>query len=181
MPFGLGKKEVPQTSPALDREDEQEIKKIANRLDKDEQVVIVAKQSRLKPGGSKVTPDTIFVTNKRIIIRNPSMMGMRENFWSISYDKISSIDLERGMLSSEVKILASGYSGDIDAIDKTKAEQIVSYAKQKMGEAESRHHTTPSKLSVADELAKLAKLKEQGIISDVEFQQMKQDLLKKAN
>jgi Short C-terminal domain len=34
-------------------------------------------------------------------------------------------------------------------------------------------------LSIADELMKLANLKEKGIISDEEFQQMKQDLIKK--
>jgi hypothetical protein len=34
-------------------------------------------------------------------------------------------------------------------------------------------------MSVADELAKLAKLKEQGVISEAEFQQMKQDLIKR--
>jgi hypothetical protein len=38
--------------------------------------------------------------------------------------------------------------------------------------------TTPT-ISVADELAKLARLKKKGVISDAEFQQMKQDLLKK--
>lgn len=34
-------------------------------------------------------------------------------------------------------------------------------------------------MSIADELAKLAKLKEQGVLSDSEFQQMKQDLIEK--
>jgi Short C-terminal domain len=34
-------------------------------------------------------------------------------------------------------------------------------------------------ISIADELTKLAKLKEQGVLSESEFQQMKQDLLKK--
>jgi Short C-terminal domain len=37
----------------------------------------------------------------------------------------------------------------------------------------------PKTISIADELAKLAKLKEQGVISESEFQQMKQDLLKR--
>ena len=102
MPFGFGKKEEMATTTTdvnHASDDQEEISKIASRLDKNETVVIVAKQSRLKPGGSKMTPDTIFVTDKRVIIRNPSMMGMRENFWSITYDKISSIDLEKGMLA----------------------------------------------------------------------------------
>ena len=29
----------------------------------------------MKPGGSAVTLDTIFVTNKKVIIRNPTMLG----------------------------------------------------------------------------------------------------------
>jgi hypothetical protein len=37
----------------------------------------------------------------------------------------------------------------------------------------------PTTISIADELTKLAKLKEQGVISESEFQQMKQDLLKR--
>ena len=36
-----------------------------------------------------------------------------------------------------------------------------------------------SSTSIADELMKLANLKERGIISEEEFQQMKQDLIKK--
>jgi uncharacterized membrane protein len=36
-----------------------------------------------------------------------------------------------------------------------------------------------SSVSIADELMKLANLKERGIISEDEFQQMKQDLVKK--
>jgi hypothetical protein len=34
-------------------------------------------------------------------------------------------------------------------------------------------------ISIADELAKLAKLKEQGVITESEFMQMKQDLIKR--
>jgi hypothetical protein len=34
-------------------------------------------------------------------------------------------------------------------------------------------------VSIADELMKLANLKDKGIISDEEFQQMKQDLIRK--
>jgi hypothetical protein len=37
----------------------------------------------------------------------------------------------------------------------------------------------PATISIADELAKLAILKEQGVISESEFQQMKRDLIKR--
>lgn len=72
MPFGFGKKEEPSfTTESTDKDELEEIQRIAHRLEKDESVIVVAKQSRFKPGGSKLTPDTIFITNKRIIIRNP--------------------------------------------------------------------------------------------------------------
>jgi hypothetical protein len=41
-------------------------------LDSDESVLLSTSQSRIKPGAAAVlTPNAIFATNKRIIIRNP--------------------------------------------------------------------------------------------------------------
>jgi hypothetical protein len=39
----------------------------------------------------------------------------------------------------------------------------------------------PAVVSIADELSKLAKLKEQGVITEEEFSQMKNDLKKRMN
>jgi hypothetical protein len=183
MPFGLGKKEGASfTAETTDKDELEEIQKVAHRLEANEKVVLVAKQSRFKPGGSKMSPDTIFLTDKRIIIRNPSALGMRENVESITFDKITALELERGMMSSTIKIRASGYQGDIDAIAKEKAEKIAQYVRDAMDKAKktlSTHSSGGSQISVADELAKLAKLKEQGVLSDAEFMQMKQELLKR--
>jgi hypothetical protein len=118
---------------------------------------------------------------KHLVIRNPSMMGMRENVWIIDYDKISSIDLEKGVFSSELKIFASGYHGDIDAIDKNKAESIIAYVKNKMNEVRKGPAQSPASTgtSIADEIAKLVKLKSEGAISDAEFQMLKAELMSK--
>jgi hypothetical protein len=187
MPFGLGKKDsVPFTTDITDKDELEEIQKIAQRLDPSEKVIIVARQSRLKPGGSKMSPDTIFVTDRRVIIRNPSALGMRESVESITYDKITALELEKGMMSSTIKLRASGYQGDIDAIAKDKAEEVAQYVRDAMDRSKKAQTAAPSpaqlgahQLSVADELAKIAKLKEQGILSDAEFLQMKQELLKR--
>jgi hypothetical protein len=159
----------------------EEIRKIKKRLDSDEKVEIIAKQSRIHPGGSATTPDTIFITNKRIIIKNPSLLGARQNYESITYDKITSIELEKGIFSSEINIYASGYSGEIEAIPKDKAEKIVSFVKSMM-EQIARNKLTDSneeEVSIANELSKLAKLNEQGVLSDSEFQRLKESLLLK--
>jgi len=88
------------------------------------------------------------------------------------------------MFSSAVKIMASGYKGNIDAISKEKAERIVEYIKKSMQNIKTEKETQVStginsnqKLSIADELLKLAKLKEEGIITEQEFNQMKQNLI----
>jgi hypothetical protein len=91
-----------------------------------------------------------------------------------------------------VIIRASGYSGNVDSIEKDMAEKIVEYIKQAMKNpkktfssfsgdsyAETSLSHQQQQSSLADELTKLAKLKEQGILSEAEFLQMKQDILKR--
>jgi hypothetical protein len=74
--------------------------------------------------------------------------------------------------------------GAIEAIPKDKAEKLIEIIRQGMKNSKNINQQIPvyieNKLtSIADELMKLAKLKEQGILSEEEFLQMKQDLLKK--
>ena len=203
MPFGFGKKDdvVPFTTDLTDKDDLEEIRKIANKLDQNEKVLFVAKQARNIPGGAIISsPNTVFATDKRLIIRNPTMLGMRENVEDIPYDKITSVKLEKGLFSSTVLIRAPGLSelsrlsqasgliawgrgedGTIDALPKAKAEQLVKIIKERMEAVKKLSHTTTTtqQASIADELSKLAKLKEQGIISEDEFLKMKQELIKK--
>jgi hypothetical protein len=44
-------------------------------LNANEEVFVVARQSRLKPGGSKFTPNIVYATDRRIIIRDSSILG----------------------------------------------------------------------------------------------------------
>jgi Short C-terminal domain len=77
--------------------------------------------------------------------------------------------------------------GIITAIPKNKAEDLLEVIRNGMDRDREiyRHQEQlqpqqqQSSISIADELMKLASLKEKGIISEDEFQQMKQDLIKK--
>ncbi|MFL6324460.1 MAG: hypothetical protein ACJ72C_06805 [Nitrososphaeraceae archaeon] len=80
-PLGFDKKDEQQLPSNLitdtsitDKDDLEEIKKIAHMLNPNEEVFVVARQSRLKPGGSKLTPNVVFATDRRIIIKDPSML-----------------------------------------------------------------------------------------------------------
>ena len=225
MPFGLGKKGEEQQQPFITnitgKEDLEEIKKIAHILNPNEEVFVVARQSRLKPGGSKFTPNIIFATDRRIIIKDPSMLGLREQVVDFPYDMISSVKLDKGAFSCNViftsaglrnsgrrgiieKLAGTEYNGGeeavITAIPRDKAEELLEVTRNGMDmqrevyyqpqmrrqqhtqvdmTTNNNHQQQPTTISIADELAKLAKLKEQGVISESEFQQMKQDLLKR--
>src|ERR671935_787356 len=116
MPFGFGKKweeeEQQHRSPFItnitNQEDIDEIKKISHMLNPNEEVFVVARQSRLKPGGSKFTPNIVFGTDRRIIIKDPSMLGLRENVVDIPYDMISSVRIDKGVFSSNIIFKAPG-------------------------------------------------------------------------
>jgi hypothetical protein len=222
MPFKFGKKDAPIPPSFItnitDKEDLEEIRKIANMLNPSEEVLVVARQSRLKPGGSKMTPNIVFGTDRRIIIKDPHMLGMREEIIDIPYDMITSVKLDKGIFSSSIIFKAPGLissgrlrnmekltgheedennngsieDGVITAIPKEKAEDLIEVIRKgmdKMPEQVSsslsyqqrqqnyRASPTSSSISIADELTKLAKLKEQGVISESEFLKMKQDLI----
>ena len=148
MPFGFGSKKKNTnlfTTNIKDREELSEITKIAEMLNPDEQVLLVAKQSRIKPGGSYITPNIVYATDRRIIIRDPYMMGLKENIVDIPYDIITSVKLEKNILSSTIRFKAPGLvsatrlgmmeeiidgqedeeGGKIESISKKKGEDLI--------------------------------------------------------
>ena len=199
----------------LDEGDLDDVNKIADILNPDEKILLVARQSKIKPGGSYLTPNTIYATDRRIIIRDPYMLGIKANVVDIPYDIITSLKLEKGLLSSTIRFKAVGLmsstklgmmdsiiegeddqTGVIEAIPKDKAEdllEIIRSGMQARKSAPSQKDTSSElvdqkddissssheSISVADELRKLAKLKEEGTLTEQEFNQMKQDLIKK--
>jgi hypothetical protein len=176
-------------------------------------VIIVARQSRILPGGSYVTPNTIYATEKRLIIRDPYMLGIKENLIDIPYDVVTSIKLEKGLFSSTIRFEApalvgskrlgmihgmihgnNDHEGVIQAIPKAKAEDLIEVIRFGMyhKELESLYNTDKENspvlalksnqlggFSIADELTKLMKLKEQGVLNEEEFGHLKKDLLDK--
>src|ERR687891_682565 len=224
MPSSLtGNKEMKGSNPSnthiSDNSDLEEISKVREILNPDEKVLLVARQSRIRPGGSLHTPNIIYATDRRIIIRDPYMLGIKENVVDIPYDIVTSVKLERGLLSSTIRFKASGLmsstklgmmdslidgeddqGGIIEAIPKDKAQDLLEIIRSGM-QSSSNRKSAPSKnqmpdelmkskeysvslnqsISIADEIRKLAKLKEEGIITEEEFKQMKQDLIRKSD
>ncbi|MGI0051359.1 MAG: PH domain-containing protein, partial [Nitrososphaeraceae archaeon] len=143
--------------------------------------------------GSKI----MFLTNKRLLIRKLSVLK-RETIQDVPYDKISSIQLRKGFRSSKILISTSGYDIEIDSLKKEVAERALDYLKQVTHKSEIKNiidlddydvSTRPDtsvtedskrvSFSIADELEKLSKLKNENVISEEEFQMMKTDLFKR--
>src|ERR687892_1372216 len=209
MPFGFGKKKendreqdsftTDDSIQPLDDDDYKEIDKIKEMLNPYENVLIVARQSRVLPGGSYVTPNIIYATTKRIILRDPYLLGIKENVIDIPYDVITSVKLEKGVFTSAIRFEAPALVGSkklgmikgivqgendiedvIDAIPKRKAEDLIQVIRSgihRRREGEGYHGTdavqsVPSQSdssSIADELTKLVKLMDQGILNEEEF------------
>ncbi len=192
MPFGFGKKDAGRRynkgsaqTDITDTKKLDEIEKIADRLEEGEKVLLVTRQTKnpLKSGGSMFTPNSIIVTDKKLILRNPSALGLRQKLEYYAYDKVVDVKLERGMLSAALEINVPGSFEDarVDAISKDDAEQILRIMQEgiKREKGNLQGNQPQDSSSIADELAKIAKLKEDGVISDEEFQEMKQKLLSK--
>jgi hypothetical protein len=151
-----------------------EIIKIADRLDEDETVLMVIRQTKnvLKPGSSLITPDTIFATTKKIIIRNPSALGLRQNVEIYPYEKIVDVKLEKGIFSSSIDVNVPGslYDGYIDAIPKDEAEKLLKIIYERIEKGNK------SVSSDEDSMEILKKRYARGEISKDEFVEMKKDL-----
>lgn len=92
-----------------------------------EEVLYAAQQSRVKKGGSFITPAKIYITNWRIIFRDPSMLGLKKFVNDYHFKDISNVRMKKGVLSTEV-YLNSRFESDeviISGLSHEDAEIIV--------------------------------------------------------
>ncbi len=182
-----------------DEDELSEIEKIEKILSSDEKVLLVARQSRLMPGGSALTPNNVIATDRRVIIRDPYMLGLKAALIDIPYEVITSVKLQKGVFTSTILFKAptlvsksklglideniSGeddQEGVIEALPNDKAEELLEIIRRRMKDNSNGESTSSVvTISVADEIKKLSKLKQDGILSESEFQKMKQQLLEK--
>ena len=94
---------------ALDQSDVQAARDIP---EPDEVVVMTARQRRVGPGGALTTPTSVIATDRRVIIINRATLGMRKDFETIPYTQITSVRLERGIISSSVFVRVEGFDQD---------------------------------------------------------------------
>jgi hypothetical protein len=120
-------------------------------------------------------------TNRRLIFIDKGFLyGLKvEDF---PHDKISSIQYETGLLLAKIKIHTSGNIALIDNVEKSSARQFSEFVRDYISQPKQQEQIvvqTSSEPSILDQLEKLGKLKEMGILTDEEFSDQKKKLLEK--
>ena len=184
--------------PKADRNSEKgdETDKIRDRLDDGENVVMWVRQSRIKPGSvGGINPNSIFVTEKRVIIRSPVTFGLGEHIEEYFYHQITNVRLEKGVMSASLVFYIPGMTeisksgrqmlwrkgdrGTIDAIPKKDAERIYDYVRGKIRDAKDpgKPQEATGKPKSTDELLAIVRERyARGEITREEFTTLTEDL-----
>ncbi|WP_148681191.1 PH domain-containing protein [Candidatus Nitrososphaera gargensis] len=70
-------------------------------LDEDEKVLFNIKQRKYRPS---INIESATITNKRIILRRPSMLRIKKSYVDYSYGDITNIVLDKGPLRSTIML-----------------------------------------------------------------------------
>lgn len=117
-----------------EEQDPKAIEKIAAKIDdvlmRNEEVKYIGVQ---KKPGINVLPDSIVLTNSRIIMCKPKNFGLSMEFIDYSWDDISASFVKENILGSEFSFLTkTDISVSIDYLPKTQARKINTFAKEQL-------------------------------------------------
>lgn len=118
-------------------------------------------------------------TNRRLIfIDKKIFFGIKvEDF---SYDKVTSISYETGILFGKITLFAAGNKAEILQTSKSSVKVFVDHIRTKLSDS-VRHNSISGKPDETNDriaaLERLSKLKSDGILTEEEFQKEKQSIL----
>lgn len=118
-------------------------------------------------------------TNRRLIFVDKGMVyGLKVEDFPL--DKITSITYETGLLLGSIKIHTSGNLAKIENVEKVVARSFSEFVRDKLSQQkEPTAKNSISEPNALDQLEKLAKLKNAGVLSEEEFSEQKKKLLDK--
>jgi hypothetical protein len=198
--------------PITDEGDLYKINEISGMLEVDETILLVIRQSKIRFVGFRFSPNVIYATDRRLILRNNSLLGLKEDIIGIPYTSITNVFQENTFISTSVRLSLRQVQDDnqlsalnqtetpegenewlIEHIPKNKAANLVLIIKSRKSKRNflpenQRFITEPFNNDIAafrpvdspaDELLKIAKLKNDGIISEQEFIRLKQIIIER--
>jgi len=159
--------------------------KVPNAIKKillsDEQVIAVIKQSRLK---AAITPDSIIITDQRIIRCSPSAMGLRKEIEDYRYEDIANLKIDKGILFATITVKRRFMSENLilDDLPKGQADyisRVIQENLRRMSGATTSPVATNQQASAASPEDPLQVLKlrfARGEITKEQFEEMKRAL-----
>ena len=160
-----------------------------------ERVLMTANQSRVLPGGSLTTPNSIFLTTKRIIFENPRLLGLKRDLIDFMFVDLANVKIRKGIFSSQLELFPRWNSEKVElpAVGKKVAEELFSMIRKGMNgdliEVPTQAPALPAPepapapatvlLPEAPEsrLERFAAMRDKGIVTEAEFQAVKTKLL----
>ena len=170
-------------SPQNDFANKEEVEKIDDYLDPGEKVHFLARSAgdRFEIDGEVVddiSAQRTAATDKRLVIKkSKNPFGYESQ--SIKYDNISSVDRSFGMMKKKIRIETSSkvYGIGVGQLSKNACEDMAQFIRSKVSEAQDKNGSDTQSESAIDKLESLRDLKEDGIITQEELDEKKEDLL----
>jgi hypothetical protein len=114
--------------------------KLSNLLMSNEEVGYIAVQK--KPAVT-ILPDSVVVTNKRIILCKPKNLGLSMEFIDFNWDEIAGTFVKEGILGSDYTFTTkSELTHTIDYLPKNQARKLYTYAKEQLDSLKNPAITT---------------------------------------
>lgn len=131
-------------------------------------------------GGANERRGTLFVTDHRVGVFTKKLGG--HDLLDFAYGLLTSIQYKKGITFGEITLLASGDSTHFRMMPKAGVEEIAQTIRQKMalaheGGAAPTLPLPPQPVSIADEIVKLASLRDSGLLTEEQFEAQKAKLL----
>ncbi len=113
-------------------------------------------------------------------VEGETIEGLKRTRMLLPYDRIAQVNLVRGVFAADLEVINKGGAGNlvVKALNKDEAERAKALIETKIQAAlAAQTVSNRQSRSVADELRKLAELRDRGIITESEFQSQKAKLL----
>ena len=119
-------------------------------------------------------------TNKRLVFVEKGLLT-RLRVEDFPYDRITSIQYQTGLIFGSIRIFVAGNTAELSMIPKHMTKPFAEYVRARItttsGHAALEQKTTDSSIQKVDALERLAKLKDQGMLTEEEFQAQKKVIL----
>lgn len=142
-----------------------------------EKVLHSVRQARLKQA---ITPDSIFVTTHRIIIRRPITLGLRRNVTDYKYTDMANTRMKKGLINSTIIIKMRFLSEDckLEGIPKKSAAKIFRTIQERIARTNVVSVSPQSQvLSVSEDPLRILKTRyAKGEITREEYLSIKKEL-----